>query len=169
MEPDERIAEQSVTTGANQRQAWDELPSIDLHKNVAVTRYGLRLNSRTPMRIGGTLPAVSPSPVVVRYRLPVGGMGAKPNGGSDRGSDVIGDMRSVADALVAALDAADNGAAEVIRTARLERVSGPEELLVLRSALISTRSEWGRAVDDDLSAAAASALAAAKKHAIELR
>lgn len=96
-------------------------------------------------------------------------MGAKPNGGSDRGSDVIRDVRSVADALVAALDAADNGAAEVIRTARLERVSGPEELLVLRSALISTRSEWGHTVDDDLRAAAVSALAAAKKHAIELR
>ena len=75
-------------------------------------------------------------------------MGAKPNGGSDRGSDVIGDMRSVADALVAALEAADNSAAEVIRTARLEPVSGPEELLVLRSALISTRSEWGHTVDD---------------------
>ena len=79
----------------------------------------------------------------------------------------MGHMRSVADALIDALDSADAAAASILRSARGEEAAEPEELLILRSALVSTRNQWERLPDEALVASARETLAAAKSYSIE--
>jgi len=77
-------------------------------------------------------------------------------------------LRSVCDALAVDLRRRGHVAgADRLEDARSETLPPPEELLVLRSALIRTRSEWERPADAPLAEEARTVLREAKHQAID--